>query len=242
MGQQMADLNKLLAPLRDVAEIFAKAEAWKAQGLCPHCGGQLKGLFSKKCAKCGKLPDKPAATVTLAGFEWRVLDVKGSSALLISEDILEKRAYNFDSSDVTWGNCTMRKYLNNRFLYDDIDEIEPAIVYTTNNSFCLDKVFLLSIDEVCKYFGDSEASQKKAWIKNAVYVDDKNNSARIASYANEGASAWWLRSFGFEHDKDLPFVCMDGRVDREGKGQRNIDCGLSLGMRPAMWVEMEVGS
>jgi len=26
-------------------------------GLCQHCGGALKGLFSKKCASCGKPKD-----------------------------------------------------------------------------------------------------------------------------------------------------------------------------------------
>ena len=26
-------------------------------GLCQHCGGELKGLFSKKCGSCGKPKD-----------------------------------------------------------------------------------------------------------------------------------------------------------------------------------------
>ena len=30
---------------------------YKIQGLCPYCGGHFKGLFSKKCSKCGKLKD-----------------------------------------------------------------------------------------------------------------------------------------------------------------------------------------
>jgi hypothetical protein len=30
---------------------------YRSQGLCQHCGGQLKGLFSKKCANCGKPKD-----------------------------------------------------------------------------------------------------------------------------------------------------------------------------------------
>ena len=30
---------------------------WRAAGLCQHCGGQLKGLFVKKCAVCGKNKD-----------------------------------------------------------------------------------------------------------------------------------------------------------------------------------------
>ena len=29
----------------------------KAQGLCHHCGGTFKGLFTKKCSSCGKEKD-----------------------------------------------------------------------------------------------------------------------------------------------------------------------------------------
>lgn len=30
---------------------------YRSQGLCQHCGGKFKGLFGKKCAKCGKPKD-----------------------------------------------------------------------------------------------------------------------------------------------------------------------------------------
>ena len=29
----------------------------RKQGLCQHCGGTFKGLFTKKCVKCGKEKD-----------------------------------------------------------------------------------------------------------------------------------------------------------------------------------------
>jgi len=31
-----------------------QSKNWQEQGLCPHCGGQLGGLFTKKCKSCGK--------------------------------------------------------------------------------------------------------------------------------------------------------------------------------------------
>ena len=30
---------------------------YRSQGLCQHCGGELKGFLVKKCIKCGKLKD-----------------------------------------------------------------------------------------------------------------------------------------------------------------------------------------
>lgn len=34
-----------------------KQASYRNKGLCQHCGGQLKGLFSKKCTACGKPKD-----------------------------------------------------------------------------------------------------------------------------------------------------------------------------------------
>ena len=41
----------------------AQADSRKSQGLCPHCGGTLKGLFSKKCTVCGQVPSDPLKTL-----------------------------------------------------------------------------------------------------------------------------------------------------------------------------------
>ena len=30
---------------------------YRKKGLCQHCGKKLKGLFGKKCEKCGKKKD-----------------------------------------------------------------------------------------------------------------------------------------------------------------------------------------
>ena len=35
----------------------AKMQERQNAGLCRHCGGEFKGLFSKKCTACGKLKD-----------------------------------------------------------------------------------------------------------------------------------------------------------------------------------------
>ena len=33
------------------------SERWRFQGLCRHCGGELKGLITKKCVNCGQPKD-----------------------------------------------------------------------------------------------------------------------------------------------------------------------------------------
>lgn len=109
-------------------------------------------------------------------IKWRVLSVKGDKALLISDCILDRKAYNESSKKVTWENSTIRSWLNGYGTKNNVDKID----YTRNNFFNMafsnseqkaiektkiinsnnsdyktkggnntnDKVFLLSLDEV----------------------------------------------------------------------------------------------
>ena len=43
------ELDSCKAIIKDISD------KWKAQGLCGHCGGEMSGLFSKKCKVCGKV-------------------------------------------------------------------------------------------------------------------------------------------------------------------------------------------
>jgi len=52
---------------------------------------------------------------SFGGYNWRVLDIQNGQALLLSELILEKRPYHKEQVNITWENCTMRNYLNNKF-------------------------------------------------------------------------------------------------------------------------------
>jgi hypothetical protein len=126
-------------------------------------------------------------------YEWRVLDIQNKSALIITEDIVELRAYNDVYKDTTWAECELRKYLNGEF-YDkfsdaDKSKIIPVINKNDDNLWygakggedTIDKIFLLSIDEaVCQYFGDSgrnlqnRSKNQKYWFKKK----DENNSIK----------------------------------------------------------------
>ena len=49
-------------------------------------------------------------------IEWLVLDVKDNKALIISKYGLDCQPYNASQAEVTWENCTLRKWLNDNFL------------------------------------------------------------------------------------------------------------------------------
>lgn len=61
IGAQAFDYCKHIKNVRcpDVlADLFPGTPVYyRKKGLCQHCGGELKGLFGKKCGKCGKKKD-----------------------------------------------------------------------------------------------------------------------------------------------------------------------------------------
>ena len=180
-------------------------------------------------------PAKPAIIADIArgetrnlvfgGYTWRVLDVQGDSALLITESIIERRPYHMWERDshVTWEICTLRTYLNSMF-YMGFDVQEQAIIRETENtnagnpwhgtdggSVTTDRVFLLSLEEAEQYF--------------------QNNSERIANI-NEQSFWWWLRSPGANPD-DAVMIDRDGSIVFAGDHVR-----ATQGMRPALWIEL----
>jgi len=163
--------------------------------------------------------------VEFGPYEWQVLAVENNRALIITKDVVEKRAYNEELTDVTWETCTLRSYLNGAFC-DQFSAEEKARIIDTelanddsvewnteggNNT--TDKVFLLSLDEVDKYF--------------------KDDASRAATLNGE-AWWWWLRSPGYGSDFAAD-VYYDGGV---------YDYGIYVyyvpyGVRPALYLNLE---
>jgi len=188
-------------------------------------------------------------------YMWFVLDVQNDKALLITEDIIEKRSYNDAWTGVTWETCGLRKYLNGKFLQKFTKEDQRKIVETqiSNpdnlwygtpggwNTF--DKVFLLSLEEVDRYFGNSGDYQNKRrkgyehgkWVttNNGWYLSNAHDGDRAAKFGNE-ACWWWLRSPGSIGSR---------AADVAGSGDVYIIGGdvivASGGVRPALWLNLK---
>ncbi|SDE91806.1 hypothetical protein SAMN04488542_103205 [Fontibacillus panacisegetis] len=198
------------------------------------------------------------SSLSFGGYHWRVLDIRNNTALIITENIIEQRAYHDAYKDITWADCALRKYLNGEF-YDnfnatDQSRIMPVINKNPDNPWygskggtdTQDSVFLLSIEEVvCKYFGDSSSKlynrgkNQKYWFERK----DENNSKRIARLeANKGGIIWWwwLRSPGRVNVKAV-YIHGDGNIGIQGNNilKGNISDGKCTGgVRPALWLKL----
>ncbi len=198
---------------------------------------------------------KMDSTLSFGGYNWRVLDIQDNVALLITEDIIEQRAYHDAYKDITWADCSLRKYLNGEF-YDKFSEadksrIMPVLNKNLDNQWygskggvdTKDSIFLLSIEEVCKYFGDSRSKlynrgkNQRYWFERK----DENNNKRIARFEGETwGSWWWLRSPGRVSVKAV-YIHGDGNIGIQGNNilKGNISDGKCTGgVRPALWLKL----
>ena len=190
------------------------------------------------------------------GYDWRVLDVQNGKALLLIEKELASRQYHISKEVITWERCIRRKYLNYEFIDIFTDEEKAMIAETkvlnNNNPWygteggndTLDKIFLLSIEEVVRYLGDSgDLSGRKGWFwEDGRYtlkdgkgwlINDGYNSERILKNAKDEAVWWWLRSPG-GIGSYAAFIYSDGTVNLNGN---RVDVG-SYGIRPALWINL----
>ena len=57
LAQQCKDRLAAMKKHQQEQEQSRMASRWRFNGLCQHCGGELKGLLVKKCVSCGRPKD-----------------------------------------------------------------------------------------------------------------------------------------------------------------------------------------
>ena len=199
-----------------------------------------------------KISLKIGNVIPLGSYEWRVLYEQDDKALVITENIIEKRPYSVQWTGVTWKTCTLRKYLNGKFLQkftrEEQDRIVETRIHNPDNLWygthggrdTHDKIFLLSLEEVDRYFGNSGDYQNKRRKKydsgkyvatnNGSWFSNGSDSDRQAKFGTEN-SWWWLRSPGI-FNNCATSVDSDGTVYVSGLDAFYDDGGI----RPALWL------
>jgi len=209
------------------------------------------------------------AVIPFGKFMWRVLKVDGNSALIITDSVIEQRPYHEEFVHITWEHCDLRKYLNKPF-YDTFDPADRARILETRltdsdnpwygtpwGNPTVDKIFVLSTQEVLQYFGDSgDLRNNKRWHNKSMEIDelvlsgpedwekgqcinDRYNEARKALFhkvynAGWDARTWWLRSPGINVRPTTVEVGMAGELFVCGADVYMSD----IGVRPALWLAL----
>ena len=172
---------------------------------------------------------------------WIVLDKIDNKMLVISENILEKSAYDgndlyknvwtYNDQSSEWASSDICESLqrhvgdletySNYFNAEETQIILDSYIHTPNNPKydtsggpdTVNKLFLLSIDEAEKYF-----------------ASDEERAAKL--YGNDECR-WWLRSPG-SGTYTSAYVKFDGGIALQGYNTTEED----IGVRPAMWIDV----
>lgn len=171
---------------------------------------------------------------------WLVLEKTDNKLFIISKYVIDYQPFHTDKTSAYWANCTLRKWLNETFLNDAFSSEEQENIISSevsgyesiNHTYdtyagtdTTDKVFLLGIKEIKKYF-DSDNSRQ---CRGTDYCYKK------AGYGNYYARPvyWWTRSLGYESHY-VAFVDDAGQIDSHGK----YSDGDKVGVRPVLWIDL----
>lgn len=199
--------------------------------------------------------------VPFGSYHWCILDIQGNAALIITEYIIEQSPYNNYAGDVTWADCSLRKYLNDEF-YNKFTEAEQSRILPVWNKNhdnqwygsrggedTKDYIFLLSMEEVvCKYFGDSSKNLENRSAKQRYWFQRKDiNNIKRRSTFDGYVWWWWLRSSGRDNRRAV-YIHGDGNIGIQGNGTFRYSSNTihpstgdnSGGVRPALWLSLEL--
>ena len=182
-------------------------------------------------------------------IEWTVLDLKDGKAFVISKKILTYKPFS-ETENVAWENSTIRQWLNGEFYNTAFSDDEKNRVIETKEEstesntiflnedyavltphYSLDKVSLLSSDEVSRYFSSDNTDLDAEYTDYAV--------AQRQTSSNSIVSEWLLRS---------PFTVGHGDTARCSSAYYRWGNTLTIStlstwqsndfsIRPAMWID-----
>jgi uncharacterized protein YjbI with pentapeptide repeats len=182
-------------------------------------------------------------------LKWRVLDQSYDNVLLITEELIDCHVYHDEFEDVTWEKCSLRKWLNEEFIFKAFDGQERSRIVkvcnqnrdnplwgTKGGGATWDRVFALSIEEADKYFDDNMG--RRAAV--TPYAQSPHEGMR-GSYVNEDYKTtdgektgwWWLRSPGVGSDHAADVDPTGDVIEHGGHVGHSGAC-----VRPALWLNL----
>lgn len=205
---------------------------------CPHCNQVITAEYEQKSIDITACKQRPAKreiiyfgsypqtdAVETERIEWIVLEKTEEKTLLLSKLGLHHCIYDHTSDEMphVWHESNARKWLNEEFYTRAFSGDEKKHILETSLTDSLphaketvDKVFLLSNDEVRKYLaGGSDAKVIPTELEKT----------------QKASPQWWTRSPG-RMSCSASIVNTKGILDDDGM---YFDDGMFL-LRPAIWV------
>jgi hypothetical protein len=204
-------------------------------------GDGRKWLLGQRKVRCVV---QKGDVIPFGRYGWVVLECAVGSVLIMTEDVVERGCvYHHERAGVTWEGCFLRGYLNDefyrRFTEADRTRIQEMEVANNANPWfgtdggknTRDRIFLLSIEEVVRYFGDS-GQLCEGNPQSKLFINDRYKAKRVAR-CNGRSTQWWLRSPGLRGNTAAD-VFAGGAIHVSGHRVDN----TCTGFRPALWLSL----
>jgi hypothetical protein len=182
-------------------------------------------------------------------IRWKVVEIKGDRALIVSEKVLDVLPYNSKQENTYWATSTLRAWLNDEFYNKAFSDSAKRMIKSTKISNAdnqcygtksgidtVDNIFVLSTEEAVKYY----AIDKSETVTNNYRGTDGMAGCMPTEYAkskgtlcdnDRGFAQWWLRTMG-QGQSTATYVDEYGGIRYQGQAVQN----SNIGVRPAMWV------
>ena len=168
-------------------------------------------------------------------IEWLVLAENRGRYLLVSKRILDAQK---QSNSRSWKYSCMRTWLNNEFMNTAFTKEEQAKILQVDNvnsaaraENTQDTIFLLSRDEVERYFSSSSARR----CKPTAYARKRGDILAYKSglLSRNFHDCWWLRDphYYLVNHSAVCWVSTDGEFYTDNTAAKDVG-----GVRPALWV------
>ena len=169
--------------------------------------------------------------VRLGNYDWIVVEKQEDKILVVSKYSVGADGFRDHGREITWDISDAREYLNGTFLNQKLqagDEktlILPTLVSTPANpqygteggQDVTDMVFLLSYEEVMRYFPNAQ---------DRMLTTEEDKTTTVT---------WWTRTMG---EKLSTAVCVDNYGNVIFEGFDTSDFVSCYHFRPAMWINI----
>lgn len=235
--------------ITSIARAGAEATAGVAEVINPAASSAetLKDVSVGDTVKYGKYEQDANVENGAEEIEWIVIGKAEGRILVISKYCIDAMPYNEVEegstvpNNISWENCTLRKWLNGTFIETAFSEDErgaiPVVKIANYGGSTEDKVFLMSIAEAKSADFAMDTAEKRI-----AGITDYAKTKGVATYAGgedkaegEGKTggSWWLRSPGVD-SATAAIVHFNGSLIESGRAVSTADRGV----RPVMWINV----
>ena len=154
--------------------------------------------------------------VTFGRYTWYVTDKTDGICTLLCQGSVAEMEYNDSKTDITWENCSLRRWLNEDFYNSKFSDGERAAIVTTHNTFTED-------DTHYEMDCGNETDDK-------VYLFTYSESKTVSDVIRDCGIDWGLRSPGKMQNEAIYVLGSSWNL-------MGNDVDSTLGVRPAIRVK-----